>query len=364
MTKFIKGLELCEAFFHECGHPIIRRHFPDLKYTAGVLGYGSDVLGYDDIVSTDHMWGPRFYLFLKNEDIWIKEQLMEFFANELPYTFRGYSVHFSKPDLHDNGVRHTELIDSGPVSPLIWIYSVDEFVDEYLGGFPKDDVAWLAVSEHRLLGFTSGKLFVDSLAMQKMRNALSFYPDQVKLYLIASQWALIAQEQAFVKRASDCGDELGSRIICSRIVERLMRLCFLYKGKYAPYSKWFGTGFERLSDVQQISQEIKATTSANAIRERESHLVKAQVLVAKLHNSLGLTDPIEVSVRKYFDRDIQVIYADRIVEKVRNTITHPVFKKSPLIGSLSQVGNFTDLSDNPEFQGRIRGLYESDPQDP
>ena len=360
MPNFIKGLELCEAFFHECGYPIIRRNYPELKFTAGLLGYGSDVLGYDDVVSTDHMWGPRFYLFLKNEDISVKEQLMELFSNELPCTFRGYSVHFSKPNPNDNGVRHAECIDSGPVSPLIWIYTVDEFVDEYLGGIPKDDLAWLALSEHRLLGFTGGKLFVDSLGMQKIRNALSFYPDQVKLYLIASQWVLIAQEQAFVKRASDCGDELGSRIICSRIAERLMRLCFLYQNKYAPYSKWFGTGFEKLSGIQEISREIYAAVSANTILERETHMVKAQVLVTELHNESHLTKPLEVSVQKYFSREIDVIYAERIAEKVRETISHPVLRMSPLIGSMSQVGDFTELSDEPKFQGRIRGLYKSE----
>ena len=59
MSEFIKGMELCEKFFDDCAKTIIEDNFPDLKYSAGLIGYGSDVLGYDDIVSTDHMWGPR-----------------------------------------------------------------------------------------------------------------------------------------------------------------------------------------------------------------------------------------------------------------------------------------------------------------
>ena len=54
MTKFIKGLELCEGFFNEYAKPIIDEYFPNLQYSAGLIGYGSDVLGYDDAVSRDH----------------------------------------------------------------------------------------------------------------------------------------------------------------------------------------------------------------------------------------------------------------------------------------------------------------------
>lgn len=45
MNDFIKGLELCEGFFDECAKPIIDKYFPDLQYSAGLIGYGSDVLG-------------------------------------------------------------------------------------------------------------------------------------------------------------------------------------------------------------------------------------------------------------------------------------------------------------------------------
>lgn len=65
MPEFIKGKDLCRGFFWDIAQPILKENFPDLQYTAGLLGYGSDILGYDDAVSTDHMWGPRFYLFLE-----------------------------------------------------------------------------------------------------------------------------------------------------------------------------------------------------------------------------------------------------------------------------------------------------------
>jgi hypothetical protein len=59
MKKFMKGLDLCEAFFNEIAQPILSTNFPFLRYSAGVIGYGSDVIGFDDAMSTDHMWGLR-----------------------------------------------------------------------------------------------------------------------------------------------------------------------------------------------------------------------------------------------------------------------------------------------------------------
>ena len=80
MAQFIKGMALCRDFFNDCAKTVIEYRFPDLKYSAGLIGYGSDVLGYDDAVSTDHMWGPRFYLFLSCEDIAEKEHIFSVFS--------------------------------------------------------------------------------------------------------------------------------------------------------------------------------------------------------------------------------------------------------------------------------------------
>ncbi len=89
MAAFIKGKELCRGFFEQVAKPILGRRFPGLVYSAGLLGYGSDVLGYDDAVSTDHMWGPRFYLFLREEDKALQPHILEAFSQEFPLHLPG-----------------------------------------------------------------------------------------------------------------------------------------------------------------------------------------------------------------------------------------------------------------------------------
>ena len=272
----MKGMELCERFFYEIAQPVLRQHFPSLSYTAGMVGYGSDILGYDDAVSTDHMWGPRFYLFLSKEDISRKDEILDVFSRTFPYEFCGHSVNFSAPDPNDNGVRHPEKITSGPVSPLVFIYTIEAYLEEYLGTADFDTLSsadWLSFSEHKLLSLTSGKLFEDGFGIGAMLEKLRFYPEAVRLYLIASNWSLIAEEQAFMKRCSDVGDEVGFILVCGRIAERLMRLCFLYCRRYAPYSKWFGTAFGKLDINPVIGQSIREALSADNVILREEKLI-------------------------------------------------------------------------------------------
>lgn len=57
-VKFLPGLQLARILFEQAVHPILQNSFPGLRNAAALVGSGSEVLGYDDIMSTDHHWGP------------------------------------------------------------------------------------------------------------------------------------------------------------------------------------------------------------------------------------------------------------------------------------------------------------------
>ena len=362
MQPFIKGMTLCESFFHDCAEEILARYFPDLIYTAGLLGYGSDVLGYDNVVSTDHMWGPRFYLFLRQEDMYQKEEILSVLSRCLPETYRGYSTSFTLPDANDHGVRRPTTTKDGVVMPLIWVQTWQSFLKEQIGTEDPagmDEADWLAVSEHRLLSLTAGKLFCDGLGVERDIRALSQYPFAVRCYLIASSWDMIASEQAFTKRCGDCGDELGARMIAARTVERLMRLCFLYANTYAPYPKWFGTAFSRLAVGEQIKQTLTDVLRAHDAHDREEQMIRAQLLLCELHNESGIGTPVCVRASTYYGRDIRVIHAERLARAALDAIDGHPLSRLPLIGSLSQIGGLSAVSDEPALYARIAQLYRS-----
>lgn len=356
-------MELCKNFFNDCAKTILEDNFPGLAYSAGLIGYGSDVLGYDDMTSTDHMWGPRFYLFLSESDIAKKEQIIDTLSQNLPYTYEGYSVNFTEPDPDDCNVQHPEFIGQGSVNPLIFIQTFDSYLLEQLSISDLNNIKpyeWISFSEHRLLSLVSGSFWVDMLHCADMLSKINYYPRDVKLYLIASNWEHISSEQAFVKRCTDVGDEIGSKIICARICERLMRLCFLYKDTYAPYSKWFGTAFHRLNIDDKIKQAIGKALSADNPVNREKNLVEAQAYIADLHNASGLTEFVNYQIENYFGRDIKVIYADKFAEATVQELIGTAFENVPLYGSFSEIGGVSsmvdDIKPDPQLVARCYNL--------
>ena len=106
--------------------------------------------------------------------------------------------------------------------------------------------------------------------MKRVRSKLEWYPKDIWLWLLACQWRRIAQEEAFVGRTAEVGDELGSRILTARIVRDLMRLCFLIERRYAPYSKWLGSAFRNLRMAPRLVSYLEAALKATDYPAREA----------------------------------------------------------------------------------------------
>jgi hypothetical protein len=360
------GLALSEALYNEGVEPILRRHFPGLPYAAARIGPGSDVLGFDDARSTDHFWGPLLNLFLLEDDLarW-GPSLDERLAAELPFEIHGFSTHF-RPFEGDEArlghLGHMAPRAERPINHGIMCNAVRGYFGGYLGVDPLSDlraVDWLVMSEQNLRMLTGGRVFHDGPGqLTRVRARLAYYPRDVWLYLLSAQWARIGQEEAFLGRTGEVGDELGSRVIAARLVRDVMRLAFLLERTYAPYSKWLGTAFSRLPCAAALGPPLERTLAATDWHAREEHLVRAYEQIARKHNSLGITEVAPDSVASFHGRPFMVIHADRFAEAAERAIVDDDVRRLPKrAGSVNQWSDATDILERPPLLHRLRALY-------
>lgn len=358
MADFVPGLELSRAFYTEVVRPLLDQAFPRLVYAAARIGPGSDVLGFDTPMSTDHDWGPAVTLFLTDADAPLAAMLYEHFRHTLPPVFAGYAVDASRAsDDRTGGVPlQSHRVAALPLRQYVWnqlAYDID---------MPLMPADWLTIPAQKLREFTSGAVYADSIGtLTTLRTTLHYYPHDVWLYLLASGWQRISQEEHLMPRAGYAGDELGSSIIAARLVRDVMQLCFLIERQYAPYPKWFGSAFRQLDSATTLTPLLRAVQRAETWIERENALCRAYEYLAERHNALNLTEPLPAQVSPFFNRPFMVIWGERFAAALRAQIHDPHVIRIAgrrFIGGIDQWSDSTDIRAAPEWRAILRALYE------
>jgi hypothetical protein len=353
LPPFMPGLTLSERFYRTAVEPILRERFPALRYAAARLGRGSDVMGFDTAQSRDHHWGPKTTLFLGEDDLARQgDAIMDTLGAELPLTVDGYPTHFDQPSVDGGFLAYT---DRRPITHGVDVTTIARFTADYLGvdaTQPLDERAWLTIPSQRLRTVRAGRVFHDDVGLAAVRERLHWYPHDVWLYRLANQWRRIDQEEPWVGRCGDVGDELGSRIVATRLIVELMRLCFLMEGEYSPYFKWFGTAFARLPSAAPLTPIFHDVMSTPDWTSREALLGRAYVRVGEMHNAIGITAPIEPRLAPFFERPYQVPHAMRFAEAIYAAIESPTVRAfPPYVGAVDQFADSTDvLDDLPKAQ--------------
>jgi len=366
MPTFIPGIRLNEMFYREAVAPILASTFPALRYSAALIGYGSDVLGFDSERSTDHEWGPRLVIFLANEDHGLlASSINEVLSARLPTEFRGYSTNFSEPD--ENRVRVMETGEPGHVRHHVYFNTLASFTRQYLGIEPNQtlsNIDWLLMYQNALLEVTGGQVYHDGLhELIPLRERLAWYPHDVWLYMLASQWIRLAQEEPFASRCGEGGDEIGSRIVTGRLVRDVMRLCFFMERRYAPYSKWLGTAFARLKCAGELGPILRDALVGDSWAAREDRLCAGYQVAARIHNEMGIFKRQDVGTMSFHSRPYRILGAGRFAKAVSDEIhdeqMRRIYEKAGPIGSIDQFGDSTNLLMRSDLRVRLRTLYEA-----
>ena len=180
MPDFIPGLRLGRLFYLEAVKLVLDASFPDLQYSAALIGSGSEVLGFDTEMSTDHHWGPRVMLFLKEADHQHHHKAIhEALRNELPTRFHGYSTNFSAPNPADNNVQVLQEVDHGPINHRVETLTIRGFFRAALNFDLEESIEpadWLTFPSQKLRSIITGAIYHDGIGLQAARDRFSYYP--------------------------------------------------------------------------------------------------------------------------------------------------------------------------------------------
>jgi hypothetical protein len=353
----LKGLELSRRFFFEAVQPVLERRLPDLRYAAALIGYGSEVLGFDDEMSQDHHWGPRVQLF--TDQVERTQEIERTLADELPRTFAGFPTNFGPTE--DPGAVRMTATESGPVAHRVETMKLADYLRVRIGVDPRDGFTaadWLVTPSQQLLELTQGAVFADPVGdLTRVRELLAWYPHDVWLLAMAGHWKRIAEFEHLHGATRIRRDELGSRLLAGALVRDLMFLGFLQHRRYAPYPKWFGAAYAELNLPE--SEALVAALSAGGSDASEDALVTAYEIVAGRHNELAVTEEVEATVRQFWGRPIRVLSADRFVEALRKAVSDPDLQAVDHdSGAVDALSDNTQLLSNPVLWRQLVGLYD------
>lgn len=242
----MKGLELSRRYFETCGKPMLTelvKQFPELQngFAAGLVGHGSECLGFDDVLSCDHDFGPAFCL-------WLSRPLYEKYGkvcqdayNRLPKEFAGFPA------------RRTGVFGQGRIGVLC----LEDFYYGLIGreDAPETNLEWLALPESRAALAVNGEVFLDDPglfgAVRRRLNA--YYPEDVRVKKIAARAAAMAQSGQYnYGRLCRRGEWTAAFLSMQEFIKNTCSMVHLLNRSYSPYYKWMHRSLKELPVLPEI----------------------------------------------------------------------------------------------------------------
>lgn len=291
------GLDLSRAYFQQAALPLLRAEFPALlsRCAAGLcaggldVGCGSEVYGYDDALSRDHNWGPRFFLFLSEEDYAASAAaLRHLLHSRLPREFQGFAIRATTEQA-------THFHITTPLRNLKAVLGVD--------APPQTDEDWYCIPECRLTEYSAGAMFHDPLGMvEAYKQRYRQYPLNVLRKRLAGAF-LMTHTAGNALRCARRGEWTACRSYLDMAIASAQRAALLLHRRYPPHVKWRGRAVRDLPDLplewlaamDRLSIQMPADP-----KELQGVLLSLLLPVGDMANRSGLIPPVAQPVEDAF----------------------------------------------------------------
>lgn len=263
----MQGLLIAENFYNEYGRKMIEEQFSDkaAEIAVGLVGEGSECLGFDDELSRDHDFDFGFCMWITREA-------------EREYGFRLERA-YSKLPKEYTGIKRALVSPAGGNRRGVMV--IDDFYTKFLGSPNAPDSArrWLYTPSSALLSASNGKVFRDDLGkFSEIRNILKKgYPEDVRRKKISAHAALAHQAGVYnYGRLIDRGETGAAQLAVFEFVRHAVSIVYLLNNAYEPFYKWAYRGMRDLAVLSDLEFSLTGLTELGNSKSQASE--KAEII--------------------------------------------------------------------------------------
>lgn len=306
------GLELSKAYYETYGKSMIHNQFPEYeKYIAvGLVGEGSECLGFDDSFSEDHDFGPAFC-------IWLPDEVFKAIGVQMQNAYDNLPKNF------ENKQRMETFEGKGRVG----ILNISDFYKKYTGcdGIPKNNIEWMLIPENSLCTAVNGKVFEDQWGeFTSIRNGLlKFYPKDIFLKKLVARMAVMSQAGQYnYERCMNRGEFAAAYLACGEFIQSATSAVYLLNRKYMPFYKWMFRGMNNLNILSELKSMLE-------------ELVLLQDIPQNTVKKVNIIENICIKIREELNRQEIIRGTDNFLQnhcyEVMNSISDPQIRNLPII---------------------------------
>ena len=289
-NRNLSGMGISRLYYETYGKPMLEEKYPDYaeRIAVGLVGEGSECLGFDDENSWDHDFGPAFCMWLTAEDYKeIGAQLQadyDALPKELP------------------GIPARKIMETG--KDRVGVFSMDDFFMKYTGTAqaPADEQSWWGLNREALCTVTNGEVFSDPLGeFTARRQAFCSFPDSVRLGKLALRLGEMAQTGQYnYPRMVKRGDKGAAFMCLSGFVQAAVDAAYLINNVYPPFYKWKFKAMEKFTCLETLGVLIEELLEQSDAASKTSKIEEiCRTFVTELrHLGLSASDEVFLEAQK------------------------------------------------------------------